>query len=428
MNYFCHLIRSKGLLNLLKRPFMICRRFGLTHTKSVAAIDRVIQITRKHGCEPSFFITADLLDRHSQLIQRIANSGVHIGLHGHHHVDYGCLSLETQTTEIATGLRKFREHKVEPTGFRGPFLRFNDKTAEAVGENNIPWVSHSVVFLDHNPAVSGFKLDFSLQPLLRDFYRQLPHDQIPCLPFWDDCCLEIPVSLPDDEMLVDRLGISDSDRLATIWATMLAVTHKQGEFLNLLFHPERIDYIAGPLNRVLETAVGKGDVWIASLEDIARWWHERAAFTAQIDEGGPDTYRVRVNCTARSSIALQHPGGKTEFIAVGNDRSFPLRTNLKPAICVTAGLSQQTVRGLLNEGFILEEGGDPSRYAFALNRNASGSARDLLDTIIRKAKGPLLRFWRWPRRLRSALALSMDLDAMTFADFLRRAYYFSKGS
>jgi peptidoglycan/xylan/chitin deacetylase (PgdA/CDA1 family) len=428
MNYFRHLIRSKGLLNLLKRPLMIYRRFGLTHSKSVAAIDRVIQIARNHGCEPSFFITADLLDRHSKLIQRIANSGVHIGLHGHHHVDYGCLSLEKQRAEIATGLKKFREHKVEPTGFRGPFLRFNEKTAAAVGENNIPWVSHSVVFLEHHPAISDRNLDCTLQPLLKDFYRWLPHDQVPCLPFWDDCCLEIPVSLPDDEMLVDRLGISDSDRLATIWASMLAVTRKQSEFLNLLFHPERIDYIADPLNQVLETAVGKGDVWIASLEDIARWWHERAAFTAQIDEGGPDTYRVRVNCTARSSIALQHPGGKTEFIAVGNDRSFPLRTNLKPAICVTAGLSQQTVRGLLNEGFILEEGGDPSRYAFALNRNASGSARDLLDTIIRKAKGPLLRFWRWPRRLRSALALSMDLDAMTFADFFRRAYYFSKGS
>jgi peptidoglycan/xylan/chitin deacetylase (PgdA/CDA1 family) len=209
MNYLSHLLKSKGVLSLLRRPFMIYRRFGLTASRSRAAIDRIVQLTREHGCKPSFFVTADLLDRHSELIQKIADTGAHIGLHGHHHVDYGRLSLEAQTTEIAAGLRKFRERKIEPTGFRGPFLRFNDKTSKAAMENKIPWVSHSVVLLNHNPVTSAFSRHFALQPLLQDFYTQYSHTRTACLPFWDDCCLEVPISLPDDEMLVDRLGIRD---------------------------------------------------------------------------------------------------------------------------------------------------------------------------------------------------------------------------
>ena len=36
----------------------------------------------------------------------------------------------------------------------------------------------------------------------------------------------------------------------------------------------------------------------------------------------------------------------------------------------------------------------------------------------------LLRFWRWPDRFKSALAITADVDAITLWDFVRRARHF----
>jgi hypothetical protein len=247
------------------------------------------------------------------------------------------------------------------------------------------------------------------------------------LPSWGLHCLEIPVSLPDDELLVDRLGIRDSQKLTNIWLDMLGSSHRQGELFNFIFHPERIDSVAQPLNALLQKAASHGDVWVTSLDDISRWWHERKLFSFEIVENQHNIYKVAVHCNDRASIALQHPGGKLEFLTPDANGTVTVRSDLKPVIAVSGGLSEQDLRYWVNEGFFVDQNADPSQCAFIFDYSRHGNDR-LLSQTLRQARGPLLRFWRWPDRFRSALAITADIDAITIWDFVRRARHFRQVS
>ena len=155
MSYIKHLLASKGATNLLSRALMIYRRFGFTRKKSKEALQRIHEITARHGCTPSFFITAELLDKHSDLIKEIAVNGTHMGLHGHHHIDYCLMSGAAQSEDIARGLDKFRKLGLSVSGFRAPFLRSNAETNKAATNNGLNWVSHSTMLFDGNGCINS---------------------------------------------------------------------------------------------------------------------------------------------------------------------------------------------------------------------------------------------------------------------------------
>ena len=380
MKYLRHLLDTKGAGHLLSRAMMIWHRFGLTRTKSAKALHRIVEIMGKHGCVPSFFITADLLDHHGGLIRKFCQNGVHVGLHGHHHIDHFSMSGAAQRRDIARGLNKFKAHNIPVSGFRGPFLRFNDDTAKAVSDNHISWTSHSVIVLDHNVLPNQLGVHNSIRSLLEDFYVQEFHAEQPSVPRWGPHCLEIPVSFPDDEMLVDRLGISNSEGLTAVWLDMLGCTRREGELLNLLFHPERTNFVAVPLDVLLKEATGKRDVWVTTLDDIAQWWQERATFSFEINPvfaksavlspQSAITYKVTAHCNSRATVAVQHPGGKMQFVKLAENRTFSVHSKFRPVIAVSSVFCNEELHCLINDGFIVEHDADPSQCAFVQRTNA----------------------------------------------------------
>jgi peptidoglycan/xylan/chitin deacetylase (PgdA/CDA1 family) len=425
MNYLRHIIRSKGTLHALNRAFMIYKRFGFTRKKSREALQRIHDITAKHGCTPSFFITAELLDKHSDLIKEIAVNGTHMGLHGHHHIDYCLMSGAAQREDIARGSEKFRKLGIPVSGFRAPFLRSNDETSKAVTDNGINWVSHSTMLFDGNGCIMDQGKHGTVSHLLGAFYFARSQKEEPSLPNWGVHCLEIPVALPDDEFLVDRLGIHDPNELTSIWLEMLAASRQHGELFNFMFHPERIFLVAQPLNTLLEKAISQGDVWVCSLEEISSWWRDRSTFSFQFMENHHNDYRIAVQGDTKGSLAVQHPGGELEFLSPESNGTYTLRSHVRPVIGVTDRCSEQDLHFLRNEGFILDSREPPGRCAYALDGGSARNSRQLLESI-NQAKGPLLRFWRWPNRYKSALAITADIDAITIWDFFRRARHFYK--
>ena len=425
MNYLRHLIKSKGVTNLLSRALMIYQRFGFTRKKSKEALQRIVEINHKHGCIPSFFIAAELLERHWELFSNICHNGVHVGLHGYHHIDYAQMSGAAQEADIARGLEKFREHGLKVSGFRAPFLRFNDETSKVASDKGIDWVSHSTMLFDGNICLDGQESRGNVRHLLGDFYTTRSHTEEPSLPRWEPHCLEIPVSLPDDELLVDRLGIRDPIRLREIWLDMLDSSRRQGELLNFILHPERIDYVAQPLDALLEQANSYGDVWVGSLDEIAKWWQQRNRLSFEITKSQNDTYKVDISSSAGGCLALQHPGGKLEFLKAERNGTIIVRTHFKPVIAISKDCSENDIRHLTNEGFVVDLEADPARCAFVYDCCCRENKRQL-EKAVKHARGPLLRFWRWPEQFRSALAITADIDAITFWDFFRRAFHFYK--
>jgi hypothetical protein len=335
------------------------------------------------------------------------------------------MSEAQQRNDIAKGLKRFREHNMQVSGFRAPFLRFNEETGKAVVDNGIDWVSHCTMLYDSSAYPADLEMFGSTRDLVGDFYRSRSHAKEVSLPRWGPHCLEIPVSLPDDELLVDRLGICDSHEVTAIWSDMLDSTREQGELLNLLFHPERIDFVAEPLAALLEQATSHRDVWVSSLDEIRRWWQDRANFSFSLAENKRDTYIITVKASSRASVALQQPGGKLEFLSTEPNGTFALQSTLRPVVGVKVGYSDEDLRYLINEGFFLETNVDPGGCSYALEGNSSRNLRQLLEDV-KQARGPLLRFWRWPDRFRSALAITADIDAITIWDFVRRARHFRR--
>ena len=90
--------------------------------------------------------------------------------------------------------------------------------------------------------------------------------------------VEIPVSIPDDDIIIERLGIHDETIMYTIWEGILSRVRDRGELFVMQVHPERYCLYKNALRRILVNVTDQGNVWIASLQEIAEWWHERNNF------------------------------------------------------------------------------------------------------------------------------------------------------
>ena len=112
-----------------------------------------------------------------------------------------------------------------------------------------------------------------------------------------------------------------------------------------------------------------------------------------------------------------------KFIKLAENRTFSVHSKFRPVIAVSSGFCNEKLRCLINDGFVVDHDVDPSQCAFALDGTCSKDIRHLLGAV-KKARGPLLRFGRWPAGYRSALAVSADVDAITLWDFVRRARHF----
>ena len=424
MNYLQHLLNSKGKANLPGRALQICRRFGLTSRKITKDLHFLLEIARRYGREPTIFLTADILDREGDLIRRVSENGAQFGVHGNYHIDFASLSPDSQSKAIAAAVDKFRKHGVPVNGFRSPFLRYNDDTARAVKQNGLSWASHSVMFIQPGTWIQRIHASKRAQNLINGFYVQEPHEKTPSLPSWGQHCLQIPVSLPDDELLVDRLAIREPNEIATVWTDMLNITNANGELLNLLLHPERRSIVAESLEALLQHAAHTPGLWTAPLNDIARWWQERAAFTFTIDQISSISHRITPLCTPRAAVLIQEPGGTRRTANLSNDGSFSLNSSLRPTIHMPLDFCDRQTPCLANEGFVVERDSDPSTCSFALTGTCARNVRSLLAGL-NGAKGPLVTYGRWPKPYASALCFSIDLDAFTLLDFVRRLGHFT---
>lgn len=56
-----------------------------------------------------------------------------------------------------------------------------------------------------------------------------------------------PVTLPDDETIMDRLNITEPQKINEIWKSLFEQSYGRGELFTLQLHPERIETFANSL-------------------------------------------------------------------------------------------------------------------------------------------------------------------------------------
>jgi peptidoglycan/xylan/chitin deacetylase (PgdA/CDA1 family) len=418
-------LHGRGPAGTVARTATVVSRFGATTSAMARRLDRYDTITSGFGIRPTLPATACVLARHPELLRRYAERGIEIALHGLVHGDHAVLDERRQRETIERAVGIFERHGFQPSGFRGPYLRYNAATLDVLRALGLRYHSSQAVSIPLLAADPGASATASYQLALR-LYSAVDARRVAVTPRLEGGLVDMPVAVPDDEILLDRLRLDGTARTAE-WRHILGITYARGELFTIQLHPERIDELGDALSAVLSDARRlRPAVYVARLDDIASWWQRRSGFSLRVTRRGE--HRVRVRLEADDDATFLIRGLRVASTpwhgrdAITELRDFEVEAGRLPVVSVSHRSPEAVRRFVAEEGFAFEISDDPQAYGAHLDvADPSWSEADVLDTIER-APGPLVRVWRWPDGARSALAATGDIDALTLRDFVVRSW------
>ncbi len=418
MNILKFVFQSRGFANFARRTGQIVSRFGSGPERMGRRFDDFLDVLDEFGVSPTFPITALPMSRNESMAHRLLERGAELAVHAWSHVDLTTLDVDGQSRHIDEAIKLFRRHSVPFTGFRAPYLHWNEDTMKVVEDFRFRYSSNLAVYWE--------VLDEAgLTPVQRDglekgkaFYRPVDASGMSVLPYRRRGFVEIPVSLPDDEILLDRMYMDDPEVLQKVWLGILEETYRRGELFTLQLHPERISFFTGALREMLtEARRKKPGVWIATLDQIAEWWIEKSKNNINFIREG-NKYVAEIKCCAGATAYLRNEG--TERIV--EPGTIAVESGVRPCVGVFPSGSRELSQKLSDMGYVLEVGNAPEDFAVHLGQLEDDGYTALQSCLERLngCPGPLLRFGTWPHGNRSALAVTGDIDALTVWDFVHR--------
>lgn len=438
MNLVAFSVKTKGARNFARRIWTVFARFGFTEARIRRALYAIIETMRAAQGAPTFFIPAVVLERHPALIAEIVQGGTEIGIHGYVHNDYRTLSKQQQFQQTQRAIGVFKRLTIPYYGFRNPYLGWNRESLQVYNELGIHYESNIAILHD----VLDLK---TFTPLLRSgfekslrLFQALPCSTYALRPRFEGELLRIPTSIPDDEILFDRLRITDPLEVGRIWGAVMQRVYDRGGLYALNFHPER-----GVLcQRALETLLAAAQkqplpVWITRIGDIAQWWKTRSDFRMDITALGEQRWQVEAHCSPRALIlarCLSVEVASTQLWYGIDDRvqaqSFVVNAATCPCIAVSEETREDVVQFLSEQGYpVMRCGEDEAQLytmyidkpaGFAASPEERSEEQAILVEQIEALEKPLLHFGCWPDGCRAALAISGDIDSVTIQDFFLR--------
>jgi peptidoglycan/xylan/chitin deacetylase (PgdA/CDA1 family) len=386
-----------------------------------------LDILQQHGITPTFPITAKTLSRNPHLIKKFSDAGVEFAVHGYNHIDYTKLSQDAFFQHTQKAVKVFEKHNIPFSGFRFPYLRWGKRLLDIIDNQFFQWESSYCILWDVFRDLRFDEKNLRVYQTVLAQYDYRNSDVYLSLPrFLDNNnMLQIPVSLPDDDLLTDRLGIKDENLLR-----ILRQSYSRGELFTIQLHPERVSFYRKTLKSLIRTANNSNPkIWATSLSGIAEWWNEKQGFWLDINKQRNDEFEIQARCSKRATILLKTEdfknGGFFNEYIVTNKNKFKIRSPKWPVIGISNNCSPKLIKFLKNEGFIFEKVSDGNNYSVFLNNFETFNEEDEIKVLakIEMTHLPLIRFWRWPNGCRSALSITGDIDALTCVDFFSRFFY-----
>lgn len=380
MNIVSYLSRSRGIRNSARRLHRITGRFGLSHERMRRAIGQLLDVCAESGARPTIFVTAILMERYPEFFRRLRDSAAELGVHGYVHTDHAQLDEQQQFDHMGRALENFAKLGLQPKGFRHPYLGHNEATWHAASRLGFTHASNKSVSWDvvteSYPALAmtAYKKGLAL-------YGTVPRSQKLSLPAYiEGGILDIPASLPDDEAIVDRLGLKGRDA-ARYWLRMLEQSHDVGEIMTIVVHNERVPMCRNSLGAAMRKAREMApSVWLATVGEINDWWRKRETWRIDVQPDGNRQWRIVPPADAEATILVCNAAAPEGTPWYGRWRQVP------------------------PEPFVL----------------SGHQAPEVVEDEHAPGDGPQVMLGRWPRGARSVLTITSDIDAMSLIDFLRR--------
>jgi hypothetical protein len=263
-----------------------------------------------------------------------------------------------------------------------------------------------------------------------NFYDPWPASKRPSLPRFCNQIVDIPISLPDDEILLDRLGGETDGLIEKAWRRILSETYRRGELFTVQLHPERIAWCANGISAVLtEARALTPSVWLARLDEIAAWWRARTATTVDVREIGDGAWRISVagppgtTIQARGVEIVEPTQPWADNYRQVTTATCLVRAARRPFVGLSPTCPPTLISFLRQQGYIVQVSDDGWLYSVYLDQSDFGPKDELaLVTRIEQGAGPLVRLGRWPNGARSALCVTGDIDALTLWDYGLRLF------
>lgn len=418
-------LASRGATGTLARTATVVSRFGATAAAMARRLDHYESITSTHGVRPTWPTTACVLERHPDLLRRYAERGVELALHGLVHGDHAAVDRRRQHDTIARAIDLFERSGIRPAGFRGPYLRYNAATLDVLRALGVRYHSSQAVVFPLRAADLDARAGESYALALK-LYAAVDAATVAVRPRLRDGLVDIPVAVPDDEILLDRLRFSEP-ALSAEWLHVLDVTYRRGDLFVVQLHPERIRELGQALAATIADARRRSPaVYVARLDELAEWWLRRARFSLRVAPAGEGRSAVSVAADADATLLVRGLAvPRTPWYGHQSRcdvREFTAEAARLPAVGVSRRSPPEVGRFLGEEGFAVEVSDDRDRFGAYIDvAEPTWSEASVLEAID-AAPGPLVRIWRWPDGARSALAVTGDIDALTIRDFVARSW------
>ncbi len=221
----------------------------------LVGVPRILDILDRHGVAATFFVPGYTAERYPGTVRDIAGAGHEIAHHGYLHETLEGVPPQTEASYLDRGLEALeRVAGIRPVGYRAPMWEPTWATPGLLAER-------------------GFLYDSSLMDA--DVPYELAVSGVPEV----GSIVEIPIhwALDDWEQYFFVPGISGDPLIESprkvheLWSLELEAMRDVGGCFALTNHP----FLTGRpsravvLEQIVTQARGYGDVWVASLEQIA---------------------------------------------------------------------------------------------------------------------------------------------------------------
>ncbi|HLF27802.1 MAG TPA: polysaccharide deacetylase family protein [Anaerolineae bacterium] len=421
------LVQAKGLRNLARRMWSIARFYGLTPIRMSQELERLAAVLEAHGARATLPMPAVTLARQPAIAHRLQARGIELAVHGWTHVPLENRPPDEQRAHLQRARAIFSASGIQPIGFRSPYLSRDASLHAGIEATGFGYVSNQPILWDVLEPDAFPPARYAAYKRSIELYQPWRIGERPSVPRLGNNLVEIPVSLPDDEMLVDRLDAS-SDIIVKAWQRILTESYRRGELFTVSLHPERTAKCAAGLSATLaEARQLTPPVWFARLDEIAAWWRARSQAQVAVTESSREEFRVAASGPDEMTLLARNVEVDAPASPWADSyrrvaaKTFTVRAPVRPFVGLSPTAAPNLVDFLRQQGYIIEVSEDRQRYAYYFDQTEfpADHERRLLAQI-EETDRPLVRWGRWPNSARSALTVTGDVDALTFWDYALR--------